>query len=213
MEVVVGSGARYCECREPRIIEGRLARIPTRYAAARLETLEPKVNHSKQAMIIKLMQERPNDSYVFCGKFDSGKTHFLWSLYSAIARNLNRRVVACSMLQLINEYREAFRPRGEFELPAQVSVRPNDLLSDGNGHAYPYSLFFDDIDKPKISEYVAEQVHALFDAAYIYNHQIVVTSNLMPTELVRYFERADDRYGVAIVRRIVHDGNHLVEMN
>ena len=213
MEIVPERGARYCECRIPQIIDGRLKKIPARYRNARLETLEPTMNHAKQKHVIETMRELPNASYVFCGKPGTGKTHFMWALYAHQARDLNKRIVGCALLQLIEEYREAFRQRDPDDAPPNVTMRPNDLVGLEDGRAKPYALFFDDIDKPKMSDYVAEQVHALFDAAYIYNHQIVVTSNLMPTELVRYFERADDRYGVAIVRRIIHDGNHLVEMN
>lgn len=212
MEIIGEPGqrsARRCRCRVPQIIAARLAKIPPRYEGASLAALEAKDNHPKQAHVIRLMQINPTASFVFCGDFNSGKTHFMWALYSEVAKNLDRRVVACSMLQLINEYRDAFRPRSDDEGYPQVSVRPNDLMQS----AQPYSLFFDDIDKPKMSDYVAEQIHALFDAAYIYGHQIVVTTNLMPDALVSYFERADERYGGAIVRRIIHDDNILVEMN
>lgn len=113
------------------------------------------------------------------------------------------------MLQLINEYREAFRPRKDKEEGFRhVTIRPNDLMQTH----MPYSLFFDDIDKPKITEYVAEQIHALFDAADINKHQIVITTNLNPDRLVEHFERADERYGRAIVRRIIHSENNLIEL-
>jgi hypothetical protein len=125
-----------------------------------------------------------------------------------MAQDVERRVVACSMLQLINDYREAFRPRPEGAPPYELrTVRPNDLMQ---GHT-PYSLFLDDIDKPKITEYVAEQVHALFDAAYLNKHQLVVTTNLSEERMVGHFSRADERYGEAIVRRIVHEENNLIE--
>jgi hypothetical protein len=133
----------------------------------------------------------------------------MWALYQMVAHNVERRIVAYSMLQLINEYREAFRPRKDDDGgQCQVTIRPNDLMQSHT----PYSLFFDDIDKPRITEYVAEQIHALFDAAYIYKHQIIITTNLTPDRLVEHFERADDRYGRAIVRRIIHDANNLIQL-
>jgi DNA replication protein DnaC len=160
--------------------------------------------HPGQAATVEYVKANPDASYVFCGRPGTGKTHLFWALYERAAQNLDRPLVACSMLQLINQYREAFRPRTDPNEPApEVMVRPNDLMS-----SLRYSVFFDDIDKPKISEYVAEQVHALFDAAYNNNHQIVVTTNLDPDSLETHFSRADERYGAAIVRRIVHDGNN-----
>lgn len=203
MEVVEGF-ARRCECRRPAIVSARLAKIPPRYRGVTLDGLAARTDlHPGQSAAVEYVKAHPDDSYVFCGRPGTGKTHIFWALYERAAQNLDRPLVACSMLQLINQYREAFRPRTDPSEPApEVLIRPNDLMS-----SHRYSAFFDDIDKPKISEYVAEQVHALFDAAYNNNHQIVVTTNLSPADLEAHFDRADDRYGAAIVRRIVHDGN------
>lgn len=210
MEVIPGKGARKCRCRRLALIAERLAIIPPRYAAADLDDLAPRTDlHAKQSLAIELLRKCPFESYVFSGKPDTGKTHFMWSLYKRVSEDTNRRIVACSMLQLINDYREAFRPIPEGAQPYEIkTVKPNDLMQSHTS----YSLFFDDIDKPKITEYVAEQVHALFDAAYINKHQIVVTTNLSPDRLVEHFERADGRYGRAIVRRIVHGENNLIEL-
>jgi DNA replication protein DnaC len=186
------------------VVAARLGRIPPRYAAVTLDGLSARTDlHPGQAAAVAYVKAHPEDSYVFCGKPGTGKTHLFWALYERAAQNLDRSIVACSMLQLINQYREAFRPRVGDEPAPEVAVRPNDLMNPRT----KYSLFFDDIDKPKISEYVAEQIHALFDAAYNNNHQIVVTTNLSPDDLDAHFRRADERYGGAIVRRIVHDGN------
>jgi DNA replication protein DnaC len=201
-------GARRCRCRRAAILSQRLAQIPPRYEGVTLNALAARTDlHPKQKISVELMRHNPTDSYAFCGKPDTGKTHLMWALYERASRDLDRRIVACSMLQLINEYREAFKPRADDAPPPEVRIRPNDLMQSHT----PYSLFFDDIDKPKLTEYVAEQIHALFDAAYINKHQIVVTTNLSPDRLVEHFERADDRYGAAIVRRIVHGGNNLIE--
>ncbi len=208
-EVVPGKGARRCLCRAPALIAKRLMKIPPRYEGVTLDSLAARSDiHSGQASTVEYMKTHPEESYVFCGKAGTGKTHLFWALYQRATQNIQRAVVACSMLQLINQYREAFRPQPEGAyVEPQVEIRPNQLMQS----ALPYSLFFDDIDKPKITEYVAEQVHALFDAAYNFKHQIVVTTNLLPEQLEAHFERVDERYGRATVRRIVHDGNALVE--
>lgn len=204
MEVVEGKGARRCECRRPAIVAARLAKIPPRYRGVTLDTLAARPDiHPGQSAAVEYMKAHPEDSYFFCGTPGTGKTHKFWALYERAAQNLDRVLVACSMLQLINQYREAFRPRNGDEPAPEVAVRPNDLMNP----SVRYSLFLDDIDKPKISEYVAEQIHALLDAAYNNNHQIVVTTNLAPGDLDAHFRKADERYGGAIVRRIVHEGN------
>jgi DNA replication protein DnaC len=198
-------GARKCECRRPAIVSARLAKIPPRYRGVTLADLSARTDlHPGQAAAVEYVKANPDASYVLCGRRGTGKTHLFWALYQHAAQNLDRRIVACSMLQLIEQYRAAFRPRTDPNEPApEVDVRPNDLLTPGAR----WSLFFDDIDKPKISEYVAEQTHALFDAAYNNMHQIVVTTNLNPDDLEAHFARADERFGGPIVRRIVHDGN------
>jgi DNA replication protein DnaC len=176
-----------------------------------LDTVLPRTDlHPKQCPALELMKNCPRDSYVFSGEPGTGKTHFFWALYRRACEDINRRVVACSMLQLIEQYREAFRPRRDEEPAPRALVMPNDLQQTG----IAYSLFLDDIDKPRMTEYVAEQIHALLDAAYVHEHQVVVTTNLRvrePDQLSAHFERADERYGRAIVRRIVHPGNNLVE--
>ena len=202
--------ARRCACRRAALIGERLSKIPPRYRDVNLDTLlaRPEV-HPKQVATANLLRENPNDSYVFCGRPGTGKTHFMWALYQRAAHDMERRVIACSMLQLINDYREAFKSLPPDVLPYEIkTVKPNDLMQSHT----PYSLFFDDIDKPKITEYVAEQVHALLDAAYLNKHQIVVTTNLSEERMVEHFSRADERYGEAIVRRIIHEDNNLIEL-
>jgi DNA replication protein DnaC len=191
------------------MIAARLAKIPPRYKGVTLDSLAARTElHPKQAETVDCLKLNPNDSYVFCGRPGTGKTHFMYALYQSQAHNLERRVVACSMLHLINDYREAFKPIPDGAQPYEIkTVKPNDLMQDHT----PYSLFFDDIDKPKITEYVAEQVHALFDAAYLNRHQIVITTNLSEERMVEHFSRTDERYGEAIVRRIIHEDNNVIE--
>jgi DNA replication protein DnaC len=215
-QVCYGSGfemiedlSRRCRCRRPAMIAARLEKIPPRYKGITLDNLAARTDlHPKQAVTVDLLKLNPNDSYVFCGRPGTGKTHFMYALYQQQAHNLERRVVACSMLHLINDYREAFKPIPDGAQPYEIkTIKPNDLMQSHT----PYSLFFDDIDKPKITEYVAEQVHALFDAAYLNKHQIVITTNLDEKRLIEHFSRTDERYGEAIVRRIIHEDNNVIE--
>jgi len=203
-------GARRCECRRAAILAARQATIPSRYRDSQLDALRPRPDlHPKQAAAIELLRALPRDSFVLCGSPGSGKTHLLWALYRRVAEDLDRRVVAGSLSHLIEQYRETFRPQRDPDSPPpRPFVLPNDLAVNGNR----WSLFLDDIDKPRMTEYVAEQVHALMDAVYNHKHQLVVTTNLRPDALRAHFARADERYGLAIVRRIIHEGSNLVEL-
>jgi DNA replication protein DnaC len=209
VEVLEDRSTRLCRCRRAAFVASRLNAIPPRYRGVTLDTLAARPDlHPKQQLAIELMRKCPTDSYVFCGKPGTGKTHFMYALYQHMAHSVGRKVVVCSMLQLINEYREAFRPMPDGSAPqAKARIYPNQLMEADQ----PYSLFFDDIDKPKISEYVAEQVHALVDAAYLNQHQTIVTTNLSPERLTEHFARADDRFGEAIVRRIVNSESNVIE--
>jgi chromosomal replication initiation ATPase DnaA len=89
----------------------------------------------------------------------------------------------------------------------KVSVLPDDLRQNKTR----IGLFLDDIDKAKPSEYAMEQLFELLDARLNHNHQLVWTSNLTLPKLEQHFERFDDRFGGAILRRLL-DGVQLVEM-
>ena len=85
------------------LVAQRLLKIPPRYAGVTLEGLRADFSrHPKQSDAINLIKSCPEDSYVICGKWGTGKTHLFWALYQHVVNDVNRRVVACTMLQLIN---------------------------------------------------------------------------------------------------------------
>lgn len=180
------------------IIDARIAKIPPKFADVRLETIVPRQGQEAAAEFIK---SNPTRSYLLSGKFGSGKSMMMWALYRAAAERGKNRLVTCTLAELLGEYRSfingGHRPRLNAAELKQKKVQ--------------YSIFFDDIDKAKPTEYAAEQFFEIVNAIYEYGHQVVITTNLSLGGLVDHFDRADERYGGAIVRRLV-DNAKIVEM-
>lgn len=195
-----------CVCALRQLRQKRLAQIPARFADANLKTLKPKSALQKTA--VDSVIANPEKSFMFCGKFGTGKTHLLWSLYQAAVMRDAPRIVACKLITLLDEYkRHIDDSMSNVDRPFLPRLAAADLRQSHTR----YSIFFDDIDKDKPTEYVAKQVFDLADAIYENNHQIVTTTNLKPAELVRYFNKADERFGGGIVRRLM-DNATIIEM-
>jgi DNA replication protein DnaC len=163
--------------------------------------------HPNQAAVIEEMKKNPEKSYLFCGSNGSGKTHFGWALFR-YALSKGRRVIGCSVRELLEDYRKSatatgpedngqwFRPR----------VLPDDLKVKGAR----WTIFLDEFEKARPSEFAAEMLFALFDAAYQYKQQLIVTSNFNVQKLIAHWGRLDEVWGTSIVRRL--DGATVIEM-
>jgi DNA replication protein DnaC len=210
MVVIEGKGAKPCECRLERARLRKLKAMPMQYRnGLSLAELKPRPDlYPRQEEYIKLMQSDPLGKYVISGDFGTGKTHFFWCLYLEAVRS-DRKIYAGTLRALIDEYQrgiEASQREEAYILPIYADDFRQDVM--------PCSLFLDDIDKARPTEYVAERLFELVDAAHSFGHQIVVTTNLRIDQLLEHFRRADKefgRFGGAIIRRLL-DGAHEVEM-
>ena len=191
-----------------------MSAIPEVYQGVSLEALRPDNSiHPKQSEYVGVLKNNPSGKFVISGDFGTGKTHFFWCLYrEAVLKN--RRTYANTLRGLISEFQKAIElsQAGErFNLP----LTADDLRQSHT----PYSVFLDDIDKARATEYAAEQLFEIVDACYSFGHQLVVTTNLRTDDLLEHFRGADrkrnddgfGRYGGAIVRRLL-DGAHEIEM-
>lgn len=203
MELIDGA-ARFCICRLAQIRATRLAKIPHRFAKHNLTSLVPR---GQQTAILPILQQNPEGSYVFAGRTGTGKSLMMWLLYRHAIKQTDRRVVVCTLSELLDEYRAFIQSSVNRETPKIPSINAAELRQKER----PYSLFLDDIDKARPTEYAAEQFFELINAIYDFQHQLVVTTNLSIEALRDHFNRADDRFGNAIVRRLT-DGRRIVEM-
>jgi DNA replication protein DnaC len=200
-----------CECRRKIVRKQRLACIPPKFSDVALETLEARPTvHAAQAELVPFIKANPGRSYFFCGKFGTGKSMFMWALYRHAVMRDTAGLVACTLSGLLAEYKSLMQAEID-RLDRRDRPRPKVLAGDLRQNHTRYSIFIDDIDKAKPTEYAAEQLFEVANAIYDFRHQVVVTTNLTVARLRQHFERADDRFGGAIVRRLL-DGAKICEM-
>lgn len=204
MEYIATKGVRVCGCRLTRIRESKLAAIPPKFAGVTLDNIQPRTDlHSKQAEIVEQIKADPNKSYFFGGKFGTGKSVFMWTLYRHAVDTNRPKIVCCTLAELLNEFRAFIQASVNRETPVIPRLNAADLRQNHTR----YAIFLDDIDKAKPTEYAAEQLFEIVNVIYEYQHQLVVTTNLSVGGLLDHFDRADDRFGGAIVRRILDNAS------
>lgn len=197
------SGMRRCECLKSNIRRFKLNSIPPLYRFASLVTAQPDLKrHPAQAEILAEMQANPTASYVLCGENDCGKTMMGWMLYrAAVERDVPAVGITCS--ELVSQFRE-----WQFDANKMPVIEPDDLRSEQRRF-----LFIDELDKARPTEFVGEMLFSLIDAAYSYQHQLVVASNLTLENLSSHWSRHSVSVGPSIVRRLMQvDGCVLVGM-
>lgn len=169
-------------------------RIPTIYRGFALETIKPDLTrHRTQAMVIATMQRQPETSYALFGENGCGKSLFGWLLYRKAIED-GRYAVALPLSELLAQFR-AWEKEPD-NLPA---ITPGDLRQSKRR----YLIFLDEIEKARPSEFAAEMLFALVDAAHSFDHQLIVTSNLKPEELSAHWARNGSSYGPSIMRRVM----------
>lgn len=198
--VVEGEGARRCECLRNKIRARALARIPTIYQKLTLETIaaDP-TRHTDQGLIISAMRRQPETSFAFFGANGCGKSLFGWLLYRR-AVDSNRFAVGLPLAELLEQFRGY--ERDPDKLP---SIGPSDLRQDKRR----YLVFLDEVEKARPSEFAAEMLFRLVDAAYSFDHQLVIASNQTPDELSAHWAKNGGTYGPSIVRRIMEMRNGI----
>lgn len=196
-----------CVCFLENIRRKRLATVPPKFQNATIANLKADTTrHPKQVEFVPMIKQNPQSSYFLAGSFGTGKTHLMWALYHEAVMN-DRNTVICTLNELLNEYKGCIHA----SMNNQETIYPRLSAEDLRQNHSKFSIFLDDVDKARPTEYVAELVYDLADAMYSYNHQIVLTTNLSVKKLAEHFERADERYGGAIVRRFVENAK-IIEM-
>lgn len=171
----------------------------------RLDSITPK--NDMQKRVLTSMRENPESSFFLAGTFGCGKSLMMWMLYRHVVLMAETRVVATTLTALLNEYKALMQASRNDSDPVLPCLNAEELRQNKQR----YSIFLDDIDKARPTEYAAEQFFEIVNAIYDFRHQIVVTTNLGMQALTEHFNRADPRYGGAIVRRLV-DNAKVVEM-
>jgi len=176
------------------------------FGSPKLSRLHPRQDlHSAQASIITFVRSHPADSFLFLGRNGVGKSHFAWALYrNAIAQR--RPAIACTVRDLLHEYR-----RVEIGVPdGEILKSPRVTAADLRKQGRLWFLLLDEFEKARPSEFAAEQLFNLLDAAKSFNHQLVITSNFDADALRKHWSRIDAIWGNSIMTRL--QDCHQVEM-
>jgi DNA replication protein DnaC len=120
------------------------------------------------------------------GAYGNGKTHLLYAQYRELVLAGKIRCHVRTTRELVEELRRAELDEG-FISPVVASA----LCSE------PYHLFWDDIDKLKLTDFKTEVPFDLVDTLYRQKHGLTITGDYSMRELV---ER--ERMHPAIFRRL-----------
>lgn len=198
---ITRTGFRICLCQRLKLLRSSI-KVPPAFGKPVLGRIKPRPGaHPKQAGIIELLRRNPTDSYLFTGRNGSGKTHLSWALCrAALIRGSRIRGVLLS--ELISEYRA-------IELEPKGTLRPA-IVPDDLRQGIPYTIFLDEFDKVKTTEFASRKLFELLNAARDFKHQLLITSNKEWDKLRRIWSSADDVYGNSIMTRVSQC--NLVEM-
>lgn len=192
-----------CLCKLERLRQKRLEIIPSFFRDSILSELQPMPKvHALQKEIIPKIKSNPFDNYFLSGKTGKGKTLMMWALYREAVMN-DKKAIACTLTELLNEFKTFI----QLSIANQPLIYPRITASDLRQSHTKYSIYLDDLDKAKPTEYAMEQLFEIANAIYENGHQVVITTNLRLDDLTKHFERADERFGGAIVRRLTNNSN------
>ena len=177
--VVDGLGAKRCRCVRRRLARKALSVIPLQFGRPRLSRLQPRGDiHPKQIEVIEIIKARPYASYLLCGVNGSGKSHIAWALYRhALAQR--RRVIACSLNQLLRQWRDWELRNPELRMTScrdpskgYPLILPEDLSSGA-----AYTVFLDEFEKAGVTDFTSRMLFELVQGLRDFGHQLIVTSN------------------------------------
>jgi DNA replication protein DnaC len=132
------------------------------------------------------MKGFPEESWYLAGSYGSGKTHLYYAQYRRLATAGGILIHARTTRELVEELRKAEFESGFVSPVMQAACAPA-----------PYHLFWDDIDKLKVTDFKTEVLFELVDALYARKHGLTVTANYSLGDLV-----AGEWLHPAIVRRL-----------
>ena len=194
---------RECECAIERRKRALLKRLPERFRSVRMDDLAPCGDTDRcfapvelQERVIRVLREKPDNSYAFFGPPGWAKSHYLAALYRHAVETRGR---ACYYIQAS----ELVRGLREVELYRETDVYLTDetLRSDAERGIRP-RIFLDEVDRlPTFSQFVWAKMGDFFDLIYrragsdSSKVQLCLASNLTR-------EQFGEMWGAAILRRI-----------
>lgn len=191
----IGDGVRPCVCltrkRVERLLSVEWLQCYRRFDLAMIQP-DPQ-RHWKQSALLDQLRREPERSYAFFGTNGIGKTLFAWLLYRYAVED-GRFAVAVKVKRLLDDFRAA-----EFDPDHCPAITARTLIEAKSR----WLVLLDDFGVASPSAYAGSQLYDLCDAIYTKGHQLVVTSHSTAESLQRHWSQAGDRYGAAIMRRVL----------
>jgi DNA replication protein DnaC len=198
MEVVLGKGARRCECREAdrglRLLEA--ARIPRRYESCSLSNYRPRQGNASQLRAFhyahRLVSDYPaaNRGLLFAGPVGVGKTH----LSVAILRGFLEKGVPCLFYEfgaLLKEIQDSYNPSSQVsELKLLAPVYEAEVL------------ILDELGAVKPSDWVRDTMTQVIGCRYNDRKLTILTTNYPDERQQPADETLEERIGVRLRSRL-----------
>lgn len=200
--IVTGiEGARACECRRAASRQRFYKRIPTEFGIPTFDTVRPDPKrHANQSDKIAELRRAPDQSYFIYGDNGTGKTYLGW-LLAVEAFHAGRHVVTTDLDALLKQYRRwqfvADDPQAVYR-----SDRPAVLREDLEQKVERYTIFIDEVGGTTVTDYAANEFFHVLKAAASYGHQMILTCDVTPKELIAFWSKKDAHWGRKIGRRI-----------
>jgi DNA replication protein DnaC len=157
--------------------------------------------HPNQVALVAAIKRDPLSPFLLCGRNGVGKTRMGYALYRNAA-TMGRRAVAITVRALLDQYRKCEFPERDDSGMAKffrAAVTADDLRIVSGPK---WTLFLEEMDKASASEYGAQELFELLNAARDYGHQLVVTTNLNVDELSAHWSKMSRTYGPSIIERL-----------
>jgi DNA replication protein DnaC len=158
--------------------------IPVLFREASFKSYQAR--NPRQEAAATLMRSCPEGSWYMAGPYGSGKTHLFYAQYRELAVAGRIRCHVRTTRELLEELKK-MELSNEFGSPVMAAAHSPE----------PYHLFWDDMDKLKLSDFKTEVLFELVDALYRWKHGLTATANYSLQDLV-----ARERMHPAIVRRL-----------
>jgi DNA replication protein DnaC len=192
--VIIGEGAKLCQCERQKRLERRMNKIPAEYRSFDLATIQPMAaKHEKQEKLFGAVKADPTVSLFLSGKNGCGKSLLGWLVYKRAAED-GRPVVFLTMSELMRQFREWELDSEKAPMVDSSSLRDSKVR---------WLIVLDEAEKARATEFASEKLCELLDAIYTHRHQLIVTSNFSAADLREHWSKQNPVYGASIMRRIM----------
>ncbi|MFY9226522.1 MAG: ATP-binding protein [Blastocatellia bacterium] len=203
-QVVIGVGARQCECRKKNQYQRLLAkaRIPTRYENCSLDNYEPQGRPGSDEILSQakakmdctyFVRDYPTVEFglLLVGECGLGKTHLAVATLKATLSKTMHSCLFYDFRDLLKEIQESYNPStSSSELKVLAPIYEAELL------------VLDELGATKPTAWVQDTMTQIINRRYNNKKITIFTSNYLDTPSLNYGETLSERLGVRLRSRL-----------